>query len=178
MLGGNWVLHREYQHAVIRASLLEGEVYAVKDDGGEIASVAYWFGPDSCLFGSKAQRQLGFDTFFRKLSLETQIWWVDTYPRTVERLRPRVLSDEESNSLWWCYNLVTDAAARKRGYGTALIEAKYRQVACNGQIIGLAAAPDENVRFYKSIGFKERGGTIMSSPTGNFPVHCFVKKPP
>lgn len=56
MIGGDWSLNREYCSAVLRAAILEGEVYILTIEMGgkrEIASWVVWFPPGRALFGTQ-----------------------------------------------------------------------------------------------------------------------------
>ena len=55
-MGGDWSLNIEYCNAVLRAAILEGEVYIITIERGgkrEIASWAVWFAPGRSLFGTQ-----------------------------------------------------------------------------------------------------------------------------
>ena len=56
MLGGDWSLNTEFCGAVLRATILEGEVYIITIERGgkrEIASWAALFPPGRSLFGTQ-----------------------------------------------------------------------------------------------------------------------------
>ena len=100
MLGEDLSLSTEYFNALLRAAILEGEVYILTVERGgkkEIASWATFFPPGCALFEtqvflltfisipkltkslcSEAQRKLGFDEFFKKLKPEIQDWYTNT----------------------------------------------------------------------------------------------------
>ena len=101
MLGGDLSLSIDYFNAVLRAAILEGEVYILTVERGgkkEIASWAAFFPPGCSLFEtqvslhlpsflrlkltkkqlrSEAQRKLGFDDFFKKIKPEVQDWYTN-----------------------------------------------------------------------------------------------------
>lgn len=56
LIGGDWSLNTEYCSAVLRAAILEGEVYILTIERGgkrEIASLAVLFPPGRALFGTQ-----------------------------------------------------------------------------------------------------------------------------
>ena len=56
MIGGDWSLNTEYCSAILRAAILEGEVYVLSiERGGKmvIASWVVYFPPGSFLFGTQ-----------------------------------------------------------------------------------------------------------------------------
>ena len=62
MIGGDWSLNIEYCRAVLRAAMLEGEVYILtieREGKREIASWTVLFPPGRALFGT----QVFFGTF-------------------------------------------------------------------------------------------------------------------
>ncbi len=50
LVGGNWAIQNEFIQAMTRATLLDGEVFVVQGDHGQIISVAFWFPPGHGLF--------------------------------------------------------------------------------------------------------------------------------
>jgi len=156
-LGGNWSLATDFFSAMTRATLLEGQIYAVKDHD-RIVSVGFWFEPGTFLWTTEEQRAVGFNDFFNKLSPEAQNWWTDTYPEAV-RLHGEVLfTEEERTRRWWCSNLATDPGYEGRGYATAIVNAVYDKAVKTRTFIALATGTDTNVQKYLSMGFRQRGG--------------------
>ena len=67
--GGDWSLNTEYSNALVRAAILEGEVYVLKIERGgkmEIASWAAFFPPGIGLF--ETQVSCTFVRFISKLT--------------------------------------------------------------------------------------------------------------
>jgi hypothetical protein len=55
-MGGDWSLNTDYCNAVLRAALLEGEVYVLTIERGEKKEIASWtvlFPPGCALFGTQ-----------------------------------------------------------------------------------------------------------------------------
>jgi len=55
-IGGDWTLHTEYCNAILRATILEGELYILTIGEGKekkIASWVSWFPPGSSLFSTQ-----------------------------------------------------------------------------------------------------------------------------
>lgn len=161
---------------MIRASALEGEIYVVKDPESKvIVSSGFWFPPRRELFGTEDQRALGFNDFFSKLSPESQYWWQNTYPQTMDKFNADTWNKEELDKRWWCFHLATDPKHQNRGYGTAIVNFVFEKAKTANQIIGLAAALDVNVRKYLAMGLSERGQTYLDAPTGGFTVHVLSR---
>ncbi|KAI0803211.1 hypothetical protein BC629DRAFT_1438266 [Irpex lacteus] len=74
LLGGNMSLQEELFSAIIRATFLEGKIYVV-ESGGDVVTVCLVFREPASLFGSDAQRALGFTDVYKKLDPMTQAWW-------------------------------------------------------------------------------------------------------
>ncbi|EPQ52571.1 hypothetical protein GLOTRDRAFT_46618, partial [Gloeophyllum trabeum ATCC 11539] len=193
LVGGDWSLHSPLFRAMIRASALEGEIYVVKDPESKvIVSSGFWFPPRRELFGTEDQRALGFNDFFSKLSPESQYWWQNTYPQTMDKFNADTWN-KEAHKRWWCFHLATDPKHQNRGYGTAIVNFVFEkashhylqgympgehtvcQAKTANQIIGLAAALDVNVRKYLAMGLSERGQTYLDAPTGGFTVHVLSR---
>ncbi|KAI0311941.1 hypothetical protein OF83DRAFT_1177099 [Amylostereum chailletii] len=164
MLGGNLALSDEYYAAVVRATLHEGEAYAVKEDG-RFVSVALWFEMKNPLFATEAQRALGFDELFKKISPEVQHWWTHTYPEAIDKWQAQIFTPEENARLTWCYMLATEETHQNRGLARSSVDTWYDKATERGQLVGLAADSDLNARKYVSMGFRERGRTVIDDPT-------------
>uniref|UniRef100_A0A0W0FPK9 N-acetyltransferase domain-containing protein n=1 Tax=Moniliophthora roreri TaxID=221103 RepID=A0A0W0FPK9_MONRR len=173
--GGDWSLAPYIARAIIRATLLEGEIYVVKNDSNQIVSFGLWFRPGTEVFSTPEQRVLGFDDFFKKLKPEMQEWYSNTYPEYLKKYLDGVFTKEETSKRWWCSNLVTSPEYQGRGYATAIVNAVLEKVAKQNEFIGLATAPPLNVRKYLSMGFKERTAFSLPSPAGDQVVHVFSK---
>lgn len=96
LVGGNWDIQADYWRSLIRAGLLEGRVYVVKNEQ-KIVSVGVWYEAGNDVFQTfevsvlkvltrswyvryrDAQRALGFNDFFAKLTPETQEWWNEVW---------------------------------------------------------------------------------------------------
>ena len=54
LVGGDWSLVGELGRAMLLATLLEGEVYAVRESeqGGRIVAIGLWYRPGTALFGT------------------------------------------------------------------------------------------------------------------------------
>jgi hypothetical protein len=50
LVGGDWSLAEECWAAITRAVLLEGHLYAIKNEEGKIISAGHWFAPGTGLF--------------------------------------------------------------------------------------------------------------------------------
>ncbi|KAK7019677.1 hypothetical protein VNI00_018022 [Paramarasmius palmivorus] len=192
MLGNDWSLSGDLGQAIIRATLLEGELYAVKD-GDKIVSYGAWFSPGTGLFATPEQRALGWDQFFEKLKPEIQYWFNHTvreislidwnieldqrqYPDTNRKHAEAMFTDEERQRRWWCPDLVTDPASQGRGYATAIVDCVFRMVRGKGGFIGLATTKPVNVRKYTSMGFRERGSYNIPSPIVDLENHILTRE--
>ncbi|KAK7026516.1 hypothetical protein VNI00_015596 [Paramarasmius palmivorus] len=168
MVGGDWSLAAELGRAMIRATLLEGEVYAVKDERDEIVSFGLWAKPGVMIFSTSViredQRALGFNAFFEKLDERTKYWWKHTYPETFERHAVPMFTKEEVSRRWWCANLVTDPDYQGRGYGTAIVDHAFKRALEADGFIGLSAVSPVTLRRYLAMGLRKRGDFLVSSP--------------
>ncbi|EEB92643.1 hypothetical protein MPER_08816 [Moniliophthora perniciosa FA553] len=176
MLGGNWSLSADLGRAMLRATLLEGHVYAVKDENDKVVAFGSWFAPGVGLFSSPEQRALGFDEFFQKLDPETQYWFSHTYPEATEKYDEALFTDEERRRRWWCFNLVTSPENQGRGYATAIVNHGYRKAQDAGGFIGLATSRPVNVEKYLSMGLRERGTFKVLTPKGDLTNHVLIRE--
>ncbi|KIJ53314.1 hypothetical protein M422DRAFT_25717 [Sphaerobolus stellatus SS14] len=176
-LGRDWDLHSEFFRAIMRATVLEGRLYVVTlgpESEERIVSTASWFGNGVALFGSEEQRSLGFNDFFEKLSSETQHWWNHTYAERITKFDKSLFTEEELAKRWWCFNLATNPEHENKGYARALIKAMHQKASSEGTFIGLATAPEINVKKYLSMGFRERGYERLPVSDGqDFDAHLF-----
>ncbi|KAF8806973.1 hypothetical protein BYT27DRAFT_7190678 [Phlegmacium glaucopus] len=183
LIGGDWNLNLEYCNAFLRATVLEGELYILSISKGgkrEIASFAALFPPGRAIFATEAQRALGFNNFFKKVKPEVQDWMTTVYPESVEKLKNKVLTQEERKLNWWCNNLATRPDLQGQGYGTALMNIAYQKAKKTkelGTFLGLMTITDENVSKYISMGFKDLGEIDVPVPGGNLSVHVMTRRP-
>lgn len=86
-IGGDWALHTEYCHALLRATILEGELYILtieKPSGKkEIASWVSWFPPGAKMFATQvfsmvSKSILEADTATRTVKLN-ELWNTTTF---------------------------------------------------------------------------------------------------
>ncbi|THU95090.1 hypothetical protein K435DRAFT_756080 [Dendrothele bispora CBS 962.96] len=174
MIGGNWALLPDLGRAMLRATLLEGMVYGVKDENDKVVAFGLWFSPETGLFASPEQRALGFDEFFGKLDHETQHWFSNTYPEATRKYGEALFTDEERLRRWWCFNIVTSPDHQNHGYATAIIDHSYCKAVNAGGFIGLATSQTVNVQKYLSMGLHERGKYTVPSPAGSLEVHILI----
>ncbi|KAI3600709.1 hypothetical protein WG66_014170 [Moniliophthora roreri] len=163
MLGGNWSLAADLGRAMIRAVLLAGEVYAVKNEENEIVSFGLWTRPGATTFSTEEQKALGFNAFFEKLSPAAKHWWMHT----------------EVSKRWWCSNLVTDPDYQGRGYATAIVQHGLKKAMEADGFIGLIATSPVNLRRYLAMGLRKRGDFLVPSPAVGDPdlkVHVLSKE--
>uniref|UniRef100_A0A0W0G5G1 N-acetyltransferase domain-containing protein n=1 Tax=Moniliophthora roreri TaxID=221103 RepID=A0A0W0G5G1_MONRR len=178
MLGGNWSLAADLGRAMIRAVLLAGEVYAVKNEENEIVSFGLWTRPGATTFSTEEQKALGFNAFFEKLNgsvTET----VSKYPKTIARYGDPMFTKEEVSKRWWCSNLVTDPDYQGRGYATAIVQHGLKKAMEADGFIGLIATSPVNLRRYLAMGLRKRGDFLVPSPAVGDPdlkVHVLSKE--
>ncbi|KZV66624.1 hypothetical protein PENSPDRAFT_654763 [Peniophora sp. CONT] len=169
LLGGKLDLKEEYFTAMVRAALLEGDVWVVEIDG-QWVTIGLWFKWPNILFTTDAQKDLGFNEVFKKFSPETQHWWKVEYGEQVDVwLKQKTISEEEWGRMWYCSALATRSAHQSKGHATALVNRVLSEVhnQANG-ILGLGTGSETNVAKYKSMGFKERGRITMHTPVNSF----------
>jgi len=186
MLGDDLSLSTEYCNALLRAAILEGEVYILTIEKGgkrEIATWAVFYPPGCALFGTEAQRKLGFNEFFKKLKPEVQDWYTNTYPKYIAEFADKVFTKEEQKLFWWCYTLATRPDLQRKGFGTALINVGYQKAEKTkelGTFLGLGTLT-KNVNTYISMGFKEVGKMECQLPRGHsmpsMSTHAMIRKP-
>ncbi|KAF5329114.1 hypothetical protein D9758_017951 [Tetrapyrgos nigripes] len=176
MIGGDWSLSEDLARAMIRATLLEGQIYVVKTQNGKIVSFGLWFKPQTAIFSTAEQRKLGFDEFFAKLKPEVKYWYTHTYPEIAQKYAEPLFTDEEKKKRWWCYNLATDPEYQGLGCATTLVDHVY-QVAVKAEgFIGLATALELNLKKYLSMAFHERGSFLMPSPISDTTNHVLTRE--
>ncbi|KAF7330357.1 N-acetyltransferase domain-containing protein [Mycena venus] len=193
MVGGDESLKAAIWRAMIRAGLLDGEVYFATDDSShKVVGVAVWFPPGKSLFDSEEQRALGFDDFMKKLSPETQEFWANSYVPVVDKFLAEVIGPSASSSSQpftgcmiidsnmqgtrdsqYLNQLATDPAFQKKGIATMLL--KTFAESDNPPMFAHCAANEKNARFYESCGYTIKGKMFLDAPTGGYPVIVLTK---
>ncbi|KAI0095203.1 hypothetical protein BDY19DRAFT_916754 [Irpex rosettiformis] len=161
-------LKEELFTAIIKATLLEGRIYVV-ESGGEIATMCLVFRKPASLFGSEAQKALGFTEVFEKLDPKTQHWWKNQYPAQMAEKEKTIISQEEWDKMWYFSMVATDPKHQNKGFASHLMNTFFDEVNKNGDIFGLSTGSEVNVPKYETMGFKERGRIVMKTPVNEFP---------
>ncbi|KAG7090392.1 hypothetical protein E1B28_009511 [Marasmius oreades] len=177
IVGGNWSLARLQRRSVLRAALLEGEVYAVKDtDSDRIISMGICFAPGRTLFGTEAQRSLGYDDWIKHLSPEALHWNTHTVPELKKREVDPMFTKEEMKRRWWCYALFTDIDHRGKGCAKAIVNEVTRRASQADGTLGLLTTLPINVVKYKAMGFQERGMYTVPTSFGDLKAYVLTRK--
>ncbi|KAF9259202.1 hypothetical protein L218DRAFT_908590 [Marasmius fiardii PR-910] len=176
-LGGDWALLPSQGRAVLRAAMLEGEVYAVKDTYSDrFISIGIWLPPGRGIFATEAQRALGFYDWFDRLSEEAKDWHAQTVPNVKRRLVDPMFTDEEMKTRWWCFGLFTATEHRGKGYAKAIVNEVSQRVSKANEFIGLATVSLINVARYKTMGLQERGTYVLPTLFGDIQVYVLTRK--
>ncbi|KAJ3813292.1 hypothetical protein F5876DRAFT_63263 [Lentinula aff. lateritia] len=131
LIGGNWDIQADYWRSLIRAGLLEGRVYVVKDQKYQIVSIGVWF-------------EAGNDLF------QTFVY------HTMANVSKKGWTKEDKAHRWWCANLATDPEYQGRGCATRIVQQALKDAEENGCTLGLATGPELNVQKYLAMGFRKR----------------------
>ncbi|KAJ2911688.1 hypothetical protein MD484_g8723, partial [Candolleomyces efflorescens] len=183
-------IQEKWNRAGLRATALEGRIWAVFDDSHDhsgqqgdvgnqtIVSLAAAFGPGTTIMGSEAQRSLGLYDYLHSLTPETLKWMNETHdPLRKKCLEhdltgPLIITPSKVVDSWLVAIVATDPAHRKRGYATAILEAIKQQAKEDETCVLLATWKDELELFYQGLGLAVPvGGRVtIPSPLGDW-VH-------
>ncbi|KAF7316948.1 N-acetyltransferase domain-containing protein [Mycena chlorophos] len=178
MVGGDQSLKSVIFRAMTRAGELEGEVYfATENATGKIIGIAIWFPPGTALFGSAAQRALGFDSFMEQISAETKDFWETKYGPEVTKFINESIGQDGSRNSYYLNQLATLPGFQRRGVGSALLRTVHDKFKNSDSppLFAHCAANEANARFYEGRGYKRRGIMLMEAPTVSYPVIVLAK---
>ncbi|EPQ55670.1 hypothetical protein GLOTRDRAFT_40769, partial [Gloeophyllum trabeum ATCC 11539] len=81
MVGGRDDLRVQMHRAVVRATIVGGEMWIATTDDGRVVGTACWYPPGSDFLADDAQTSQGFADFFAQLErVDPGIhkWWLET----------------------------------------------------------------------------------------------------
>ncbi|KAF9258698.1 hypothetical protein L218DRAFT_964282 [Marasmius fiardii PR-910] len=176
VLGGDWSLFDIRGRALLRAAMLEGELYAAKDTkSGRFISMGIWYAPGTGVFSTEAQRALGFYDWFEKLSPETKDWHTKTLTEIKKKYVEPMFTDEEMKHRWWCSGLFTDVEYRGKGCAKAIVNEVAKRASKTNGFLSLATIPPTVIK-YKAMGFEERGRYVLPTLFGDLPLCVLTRR--
>ncbi|EIM81058.1 uncharacterized protein STEHIDRAFT_162059 [Stereum hirsutum FP-91666 SS1] len=125
--------------------------------------------------GSPEQRALGYDQLLAKLSPELRQWWTSTYPDSLKKFLPTVMTPQEQTQRWMCSVIATSIKHQGKGYASAIMDAVYSKAVETGSLIALITTKDINVPIYQHMGMRLRGRGITPSPYGDIDMFCLAR---
>ncbi|KAF8191720.1 hypothetical protein BJ912DRAFT_963301, partial [Pholiota molesta] len=141
---------------IFRAAALEGKLYICQAvDSGKIVSLGA--GLD---LASRGTKSLGFEEFFNKLPEDTKNWWMENLLKP----KPKPVNEKVRQSLR-LIAVATLGEERRKGHGSSLIKEIARTV---GTPVCVNVNTDDNILFYKGLGFKITGTSEMASSYGSW----------
>ncbi|EIM80337.1 uncharacterized protein STEHIDRAFT_125903 [Stereum hirsutum FP-91666 SS1] len=175
MCGGDSRFHLPLFSSMIRATALEGVLHVANvRNSDRICAVSLSFGPGHALFGSQAQRELGFNDLYASLPTNVQKWWIETYRPTISKWLEGVFDGKRSTS-WFVSLVATDPPYQRRGLATTLIQTIWKLASNDDTILGLVAEP-ELTTVYKPMGFKIVGSIDLPGRKDILSAVCMTKE--
>ncbi|KAN0098113.1 protein of unknown function (DUF3328) domain containing protein [Tylopilus felleus] len=181
LTGGKLELIPDLFRAMTLCCLMDGECYIATEAATQkIVGTALWFPPGKKLWATDESRQASeFNTFFGKLDQATKDWWVKEASFSFafrlrvtkddfERLVPSTDRGVSKGNLWsrdswWLNNVAVLPEYQGCGIATSLLERVLKKAASN-EAIGCMTDTEKNLKFYKSLRFKEIGILYMRHP--------------
>lgn len=178
MSGGNKALYDPFFRAVTRALVLEGKIWLAVSNG-RIVGVLGGFGPGKFLWATEAQRALGFDDVYARLSEETKDWWENIYGPQIKEFMDGALGKTANLDGWVTPLLAVDPPYQQRGIGAAMFNEMTSQAIQDKAIMVVGADSDLNAHIYETFGFKVKGQTVLASSVKgeNYPLFALKKIP-
>ncbi|KAK0493627.1 hypothetical protein EDD18DRAFT_1464782 [Armillaria luteobubalina] len=182
MSGGNKAIYGLFFRAVTRALVLEGKIWLAVSDS-RIVGVLGGFGPGKFLWATQAQRALGFDDAYARLSEETRDWWQNIYGPQIKEFMDGALEEtpEFKASLdgWMTPFLAVNPPYQRRGIATAMFKGMTSQAIHDKAIMVVSADNDLNAHIYETFGFQLKGQTVMASSVRveSYPLFALKKTP-
>ncbi|KAF8549284.1 hypothetical protein OG21DRAFT_611921 [Imleria badia] len=184
LTGGKLDLLPDLFRAMTRCCMIDGECYIATEMATQkIVGTALWFPPGKHLWATEELRQAtGFNTFFGKLDQAAKDWWINDasflfssvcelrkitlniqYQAQVTEFLKENYGPETDRVSWWLNNVAVLPEYQGNGIATSLLEKVLRKAATN-EAIGLCTDTEKNVKFYKSLRYKEIGILYMRHP--------------
>jgi len=175
--GGKLELLPDLFRAMTRCCLIDGECYIATEVGTQkIVGTACWFPPGKQVWATDEIRQAtGFDTFFGKLDQVARDWWINEYKAQVTGFLNENYGPETALESWWLNNVAVLPEYQGNGIATSLLDEVLKKVTTN-EAIGCCTDSEKNVKFYKSLRFKEIGILHMRHPADGSDVKIWGLK--
>ncbi|KAK7031530.1 N-acetyltransferase domain-containing protein [Favolaschia claudopus] len=171
--GGDPALDIWILRAGVRAAVVGGELWVAGFNPTEICSVATWFGPGTDYLATEEQCAAGWDQVQESFNSDAKKWWEYFIPR-YNKWNAECIGEGTKLKSWQLQLLGTAPEHQRKGLSRALIKAVEAKATADGVGMCLETTNDPNVKFYKNLGFVERGTisivgaggeTIMTSLT-------------
>jgi len=165
LTGGKLELIPDLFRAMTLCCLMDGECYIATEAATQkIVGTALWFPPGKKLWATDESRQASeFNTFFGKLDQATKDWWVKEYQAQIAGYLKETYGPETLLDSWWLNNVAVLPEYQGCGIATSLLERVLKKAASN-EAIGCMTDTEKNLKFYKSLRFKEIGILYMRHP--------------
>ncbi|TDL15382.1 hypothetical protein BD410DRAFT_732815, partial [Rickenella mellea] len=131
-VGGRGNLCPQMYRAIVRATVVGGEMHVAVDATGDVVGTAAWFPPGSDLFSSEEQNAQGFTEFFeliQKVDPDLHSWWFSTLLPEHAAICAKYLGTEEDPegknfkmNNWNLFSFSVVPELRRRGIGTRLLK--------------------------------------------------------
>ncbi|KAJ7576980.1 hypothetical protein C8J56DRAFT_1061693 [Mycena floridula] len=154
MTGGDPLVGPPLVRAMIKAASLEGFILVATSEGSEaFESMAIGFPPGVTMYGSEAQRSVGWNQFWESLSPERQAWWKRFQTEGRHSDEEKAKGGDILLNSWHIDILGTLSECRGRGNASAIVKVVQAKAVETKKSVSLTTNTEINLKLYKKMGF-------------------------
>ncbi|KAA1473736.1 hypothetical protein DENSPDRAFT_840216 [Dentipellis sp. KUC8613] len=182
LCGGDPSLLPLMSGAMLRAGARFGEFYTATstepEAQGRVVGYTMWMPPGRDLFDSEEQRKMGLTEFMERMPEAGKEYYKSIYMVEWPKFVNKVLGPTGKTDSWWMHMAMVRPEYQKQGIATALMKPVRDKATRNKETLAWSTTSELNVRIYLSMDAELKGGRMMPSPWGRWPLYVFEVEPP
>ncbi|KAF9545035.1 acyl-CoA N-acyltransferase [Agrocybe pediades] len=173
--------------AILRATVISGQLHIAVNDDGLLVGTACWFPPGVDCFSDDVQQEQGAKQFFELLAEDNPPlldWWLTKCLPANSDFANSILAKSADENVkldnWTLYSFAVHPEYRRRGIGRQLITVGEVQAKNKGVKVIFEADNPKNVGIYKRLGYENAGASkYIEGPPGcaGYNLYLMVKDP-
>ncbi|TFK55087.1 hypothetical protein OE88DRAFT_997628 [Heliocybe sulcata] len=189
MIGGRERLRTMMHTAVVRATVVGGQLWIALDESDRVVGTASWYPPGSDFLDDDAQFNEGFAQFFaelQKVDPAVYDWWfTGLLPKYRESSKKYFSTPEDPEGGKFRkdnWNLVSFSVIpdlQRRGIGRQLLKVGEDKAKEQHKSCCLETSTDENLKMYERLGYRLLGMEHVDGPPGHpgYDQRILIKDP-
>ncbi|QRV86404.1 GNAT family acetyltransferase [Ceratobasidium sp. AG-Ba] len=173
-----WNLYNRVQFEVAFAGA--GRVFGIFVGGLEVSNLvgfSIWYEPGRGFLADDTQLRY-WSNFAESLKPELKSWWTEEMLPRYNKLTDEGLGEGNKHNLLHLQVLGVHPGFQRQGLGSALVKHRLSQSDADGVSTCLETEDEDNLPFYKKLGYTIKAQVLIPSPHGDFTTWCFYREAP